>query len=87
MMGQEGRDRMPLVKEGFTLREPQIRAIATALGAVGGAGRLGFTCGGFGCICSGDPDCNDMFETGICGDAMCFEDAAGGVVCICIRNR
>jgi hypothetical protein len=75
----------PMVREGFVLTERHIQAIGAAL-AIGSAGRLGFTCGPLGCVCSGDSDCNDMFSSGICGDAICFEDGSGGVVCICLRN-
>jgi hypothetical protein len=51
---------------------------------LGGQG-LGFTCGGLGCICSGDADCNDMFSTNACGpNAGCFE-SAGQVICVCSR--
>ncbi len=40
-----------------------------------------FQCDGLLCVCRGDIDCNDMFTTGVCGDAICSED-----ICICIRN-
>ena len=84
-MEQNGSPQLPLVKEGFVLKQVHIRAIGMALGA-GSGGRLGFACGPWGCVCSGDVDCNDMFSSGICGDGICFEDGSGGVVCICIRN-
>jgi hypothetical protein len=34
---------------------------------VGGT-RAGYTCSGLKCTCTGDDDCNDMFEDGVCGD-------------------
>ena len=49
--------------------------------------RLAFDCGVFVCGCSGDDDCNDMFTRGVCGgDAVCVEDGAGGVWCICWKG-
>jgi len=51
---------------------------------LGGQG-LGFNCGGLGCVCSGDADCNDMFSTNVCGPwAYCFE-SGGQVICVCSR--
>jgi hypothetical protein len=47
---------------------------------------LGFTCQGAKCSCSGDPDCNDLFSSGLCGDiAACYEQPGGGVKCECLR--
>lgn len=47
---------------------------------LGGRG-LAFDCGALACGCSGDDDCNDMFESGNCGPiAVCYPDG-----CICIR--
>jgi hypothetical protein len=86
-MEQGMRGELPMVKEGFELRREHIEAIGMALGASRLGGRLGFACGPLGCVCSGDPDCNDMFSSGVCGDGICFEDGSGGVVCVCIRNR
>jgi len=51
----------------------------------GGRGRLGFSCGPFGCICSGDSDCNDMFTTNVCGPHAVCSVYGGQVVCICLR--
>lgn len=40
-----------------------------------------FTCQGLECTCSGTPDCNDMFGSGVCGDiAACTENG-----CACLR--
>jgi hypothetical protein len=40
-----------------------------------------FTCQGLECTCTGDPDCNDMFGSGVCGDiAVCNENG-----CSCLR--
>jgi hypothetical protein len=51
-----------------------------SLGFLGGRS-LGFTCGGFGCVCTGDADCNDMFTTNVCGPyAVCMDN-----VCWCSR--
>jgi len=48
---------------------PAARALG---GTLSGAGRLGFDCSPFGCVCSGDADCNDMFSTNACGPyAVC----------------
>jgi hypothetical protein len=46
-----------------------------------GAQMLGFTCGGAGCICVGDADCNDMFSTNVCGPYAVCSDS----VCVCSR--
>ncbi len=44
-------------------------------------GSLNFQCGGFGCVCTGDADCNDMFSTNVCGRAaVCI-----GLYCYCER--
>lgn len=48
--------------------------------------RLDWICSGGACVCTGDPDCNDMFET-VCSSSesngVCFEFPGGGVVCMC----
>lgn len=42
---------------------------------------LGFTCAPWGCVCTGDDDCNDMFSTRVCGPwAICIDN-----VCYCSR--
>ena len=75
---------LPIMKAGDVLDRPQIQAIASALRAAGL--RAGFACAPWGCICTGDADCNDMFSTNSCGSrAVCFTDAANNVVCVCIR--
>jgi hypothetical protein len=75
---------LPIMKEGDVLDRPQIQALASALQAAGP--RLGFSCAPWGCICTGDADCNDMFSTNSCGPrAVCFTDAANNVVCVCVR--
>jgi hypothetical protein len=33
------------------------------------------------CGCKGDADCNDMFSSGLCGDAICIDEW-----CFCLRN-
>jgi hypothetical protein len=49
----------------------------------GGGGGLGYSCDGALCTCTGDADCNDMFEAGICGDiASCNND-----VCKCLKFK
>lgn len=75
----------PRLKEGDVLEPRHVEVLSTALANL--RPRLGFECSGPICMCSGDPDCNDLFETGLCGDAICFETAGGGVVCLCVRNR
>jgi hypothetical protein len=53
---------------------------------MGGASSLSFVCGTFVCSCSGDDDCNDMFDSGVCGgDAVCYEEGGGAVNCYCWR--
>ena len=44
-----------------------------------------FSCSGLGCTCSGDWDCNNMFDWGACGDwpAKCYERGPGPVYCVC----
>lgn len=76
-------DAIPRMREGMQLTARQINGIAGAL--IAGRPQLGFECSGPLCICSGDPDCNDMFGSGICGDGICFENDAGQVVCLCWR--
>jgi hypothetical protein len=72
------------VKSGDTLTAAHVAVLTRGLGSL--RPRLGFECGGPLCICSGDEDCNDLFTTGLCGDAICFEGAGGDVVCLCLRN-
>ena len=64
--------------------EENTATTAEALRAGGGGGR-GFNCGGLGCICNGDWDCNNMFGSGACGSwpAKCYERGPGPVYCIC----
>jgi hypothetical protein len=46
-----------------------------------GVRSLGFNCGPYGCVCTGDFDCNDMFSTNVCGPfAICIDN-----VCWCSR--
>jgi hypothetical protein len=71
-------------RPGDSLETKHVDLLVTALSRIRGA--PGFDCSGPLCICSGDDDCNDMFTTGLCGDAICFSDSAGNVVCLCIRN-
>lgn len=61
-----------------------IRAMRIALTRVGGGGRgLGYDCGDLACICSGEDDCIDLFDTTKCGPiAVCYPDSG---ICICIR--
>ena len=57
-------------------------SIPVANNSVGGK-RLGYSCEGLQCTCTGDADCNDMFEAGICGDiASCNDD-----VCKCLKFK
>ena len=51
----------------------------------GGGGGLSFSCGPLGCICHGDWDCNNMFDSGVCDglNAKCWERGPGPVYCIC----
>ena len=58
-----------------------IRAQRLSLGRPGGGGgRLNYSCSDLACACTGDDDCNDMFESGKCGlIAVCYPDG-----CICL---
>lgn len=63
----------------------EVGASQQALSMGGGSpiGRTGFTCSLFTCECTGDIDCNDMFESDVCpGDAMCDDDTGR---CWCSR--
>jgi hypothetical protein len=55
-------------------------------GAGGGArGRVGFSCDGAGCLCTGYDDCIDMFNTNVCGpNAICYTFGSR-VICLCGR--
>jgi hypothetical protein len=77
------RDHLTL-KAGDSLTDAHLATLTKALGSL--RPRLGFECGGPLCICSGDEDCNDLFTTDLCGDAICFEGAGGAVVCLCVRK-
>lgn len=93
----DARDNFPMIEAGAVLTAAQVQLIAAALSQRtnartpnAGAAEAGdpvlktqFGCDGVACICSGPDDCNDMFGSGSCGDAMCFGDGAGGFVCIC----
>jgi hypothetical protein len=72
------------LKTGDSLTAAHVAVLTKALGSL--RPRLGFECSGLLCSCSGDEDCNDLFTTGLCGDAICFEGAGGDVVCLCLRN-
>jgi len=59
---------------------PAARVGGASTGFFGGQ-TLGFSCGPWGCVCTGDDDCNDMFSTNACGPwAVCI-----GNVCYCRR--
>jgi hypothetical protein len=90
----DARDSFPMIEAGQALSAAQIQLIATALSRRAVAGRAvadeptlkeQFACDGVACICNGLDDCGDMFGSGSCGDAMCFSDGSGGVVCICVQ--
>jgi hypothetical protein len=85
-MGMTGErlQRQPRLKAGDTLDKRHLAVLSTALASL--RPRLGFECTGPFCICTGDDDCNDLFTTDLCGDAICFETDAGGVVCLCLRK-
>lgn len=59
-----------------------------APGGTGGiliGGSLGYDCNGDVCTCSGDDDCNDMFDSGECASFWCSEcdQSAPVVSCWC----
>jgi hypothetical protein len=45
-----------------------------------------FTCGEFGCGCSGLPDCEDMFGTNVCGPIALCDSTGGHLRCACNRR-
>jgi hypothetical protein len=48
------------------------------------AGTVNFQCGSLLCSCKGDPDCNGMFSTNVCGPhAACDLDTG---ICVCLRT-
>jgi hypothetical protein len=57
------------------------------VGGIGGRAALGFNCGRSSCRCDGDDDCDDMFDTDVCGPtAFCYIGwVTGELVCICQR--
>lgn len=66
----------------FTSNQNAPLSIPVANSSSGGK-RLGYSCEGLQCTCTGDADCNDMFEAGICGDiASCNDD-----VCKCLKFK
>ena len=88
--------RVPIIEEGAQLTAAQIALLKEALvrsrtGKTSNAAasdptmNTQFGCDGLLCLCDGVDDCNDMFEGGDCGDAMCFGDGAGGTWCVCIQ--
>jgi hypothetical protein len=90
----DARDRLPMIEAGQTLTAAQIGLIATALSRRAASARANvdeaaareqFACDDLLCLCEGVDDCADMFESGSCGDGMCFGDGAGGTICICIQ--
>ena len=44
-----------------------------------------FTCGSSGCICTGDSDCNDMYNTDVCGSNGVCWTSGSQVNCWCPR--
>jgi len=68
-----------------TTSEEETATSSSALKAGGGGGGLSFSCSGLGCICHGDYDCNNMFESGVCGTmpAKCYDRGPGPHYCIC----
>ncbi len=55
-----------------------------ALKSTGGGPRLGYTCSGLMCTCTGDVDCNDMFGSGKCGDIASCDNSGPDPVCKCM---
>lgn len=49
--------------------------------------RAGYTCSGLQCTCTGDADCNDMFESGKCGDVASCEETTGVCKCLMLKNK
>jgi hypothetical protein len=68
------------VRVGMTNDIRAQRLVGASRPGLGGGG-LRYDCGDLACGCTGDDDCNDMFESGKCGlIAVCYPDG-----CICIR--
>lgn len=52
----------------------------------GGSPRAGYdNCSGLQCTCTGDAQCNEMFESGVCGDIATCEETTG--VCKCLKAK
>jgi hypothetical protein len=57
-----------------------------ALRTIGTGPRMGFTCSGLMCTCTGDADCNDMFTNGGCGPIASCDDSGPEPICSCLRG-
>ena len=84
MGAEDSSDRPAPLREGATLTSRHVETLSRAIAGLGHTPGLA-DCSGPVCICVGDEDCNDMFDKG-CGDAICFETAGGGVVCLCMKT-
>ena len=56
----------------------------TAVSSTGGGAEQSFECDLGICTCTGDADCNDMFESGVCGDIAVCDETEDIVTCECL---
>lgn|GEM_PF-4002621 len=78
MIQRSGKNISGALRVGTT---SDMRAERSTRQTASGRGGLNFDCGALACVCTGDPDCNDMFESGKCGAiAVCYPDG-----CICLN--
>ena len=77
MIQRSGKKMSGLLRVGTT---SDMRAERSTRHTGGGSGGLNFECGALACVCTGDEDCNDMFESNKCGPiAVCYPDG-----CVCL---
>ncbi len=48
-------------------------------------GALNFSCDWGACECTGDDDCLNMFNSGVCGGVAVCDGSSGEVKCECLR--
>ncbi|WP_020560560.1 hypothetical protein [Thiofilum flexile] len=48
--------------------------------------RTSYTCSGLTCQCSGEDDCNKMFEDKVCGDIATCDDRTGICKCFILKR-
>jgi hypothetical protein len=86
MPGQYTRLPTP-IKPGDSLESKHVDVMITSLRQLRAAQSAdpGFACDDVICVCGGDDDCIDLFDTELCGPhAVCYSTPEGPV-CICIQ--